>query len=87
MAEKVTRSDEKKSIFGLEVNGPVFFSSSIIIIASIILTLIYEKQSEKVFENVQNYIANNGGWFFVLVVNIFLGFMIYLAFSKFGVIW
>ena len=84
MAEKVTRSDEKKSIFGLEVNGPVFFSSSIIIIASIILTLIYEKQSEKVFENVQNYIANNGGWFFVLVVNIFLGFMIYLAFSKFG---
>jgi len=84
MAEKVTRSDEKKSIFGLEVNGPVFFSSSIIIIASIVLTLIYEKKAEKVFENVQNYVANNGGWFFVLVVNIFLGFMIYLAFSKFG---
>ena len=84
MAEKVTRSDEKKSIFGLEVNGPVFFSSTIIIIASIVLTLIYEKKAEKVFENVQNYVANNGGWFFILVVNIFLGFMIYLAFSKFG---
>ena len=84
MAEKVTRSDEKKSIFGLEVNGPVFFSSTIIITASIVLTLIYEEQAEKVFENVQNYVANNGGWFFVLVVNIFLGFMLYLAFSKFG---
>ncbi|WBL21627.1 BCCT family transporter [Zunongwangia sp. HRR-M8] len=84
MAEKVKRSDEGKSLFGLEVNGPVFFTSTIIIIASIILTLIYDKKAEKIFENVQNYVANNGGWFFILVVNIFLGFMLYLAFSKFG---
>ncbi|WP_417885773.1 BCCT family transporter [Zunongwangia sp.] len=84
MAEKVTRSDEKESIFGLEVNGPVFFTSSIIIIVSIALTLIFEKRAEKIFAHVQNYVADNGGWFFVLVVNIFLIFMLYLAFSKFG---
>ncbi|MDN3596653.1 BCCT family transporter [Zunongwangia endophytica] len=84
MAEKVKRSDEGKSLFGLEVNGPVFFTSTIIIIISIVLTLIYEEKAEKIFENVQNYVANNGGWFFILVVNIFLGFMLYLAFSRFG---
>lgn len=84
MAKKIVRSDEKKSIFGLQVNGPVFFTSSIIIIISIILTLIYRESAETYFGEVQDYISNTGGWFFVLSVNIYLFFMLYLAFSKFG---
>ncbi|UGU16385.1 BCCT family transporter [Sinomicrobium kalidii] len=84
MAKKVVRSDEKKSIFGLEINGPVFFSSAIIMIISITLTLIYKDSAGEYFKRIQNFVANNGGWFFVLVVNIFLFFMIYMAFSKFG---
>lgn len=84
MAKKIVRSDEKKSIFGLEVNGPVFFTSSIIIIISIALTLIYKESAESYFGEIQAFIANTGGWFFILCVNIFLIFMLYLAFSKFG---
>lgn len=84
MAKKVTRSDEKKSIFGLEVNGPVFFISSFIIIVSIVLTLIFEKQAESVFSDIQNAVANNADWFFVMCVNIFLVFLIYLALGPFG---
>lgn len=84
MAKKVIRSDERKSIFGLEVNGPVFFTSSIFIIISITLTLIYEEQAQEYFSDIQDFVSNNAGWFFVLCVNVFLVFMIYLAFSKFG---
>jgi choline/glycine/proline betaine transport protein len=84
MAKKVTRSDEKKSIFGLEVNGPVFFISSFIIIVSIVLTLIFEKQAEEAFSNIQNAVANNADWFFIMCVNIFLVFLIYLALGPFG---
>ncbi|MFD1096634.1 BCCT family transporter [Salegentibacter chungangensis] len=84
MSEKVTRSDEKKSIFGLEVNGPVFFTSAFIIIVSIVLTLLFEKRAQEIFSSVQETVATNGGWFFILSVNVFLIFMIYLAFSKFG---
>ncbi|OEY73415.1 BCCT family transporter [Salegentibacter salarius] len=84
MAKKVTRSDEKKSIFGLEVNGPVFFISSFIIIVSIVLTLIFKKQAESVFSDIQNAVANNADWFFVMCVNIFLVFLIYLALGPFG---
>lgn len=84
MTKKIVRSDEKKSIFGLEVNGPVFFISSFIIILSITLTLIFQEQAENYFGAIQNFVANKGGWFFVLSVNIFLIFMLYLAFSKFG---
>ncbi|TDN84744.1 choline/glycine/proline betaine transport protein [Salegentibacter sp. 24] len=84
MAKKVTRSDEKKSIFGLEVNGPVFFISSFIIIVSIALTLIFKEQAESVFSSIQTTVANKADWFFILCVNIFLVFLVYLALGKFG---
>lgn len=84
MAKKVTRSDEKKSIFGLEVNGPVFFTSTAIIIAIITLTLIFNKQAESFFSDLQLGVAENADWFFILSINIFLVFLIYLAASKFG---
>ncbi|MFV8224763.1 BCCT family transporter [Christiangramia aquimixticola] len=84
MAEKVTRSDEKKSIFGLEVNGPVFFTSVIFIIISIALTLIFKDGAKDFFADLQTKVANNADWFFILSINIFLIFLIYLAFSKFG---
>ncbi|WP_026933750.1 BCCT family transporter [Christiangramia echinicola] len=84
MAEKVTRSDEKKSIFGLEVNGPVFFTSVIFIIISIALTLIFKEGAESFFVDLQTKVASNADWFFILSINIFLIFLIYLAFSKFG---
>ena len=84
MAKKIISSDERKSIFGLNVNGPVFFTSTIIIILSIALTLIFREQAEGYFTDIQEFVANTGGWFFVLCVNIFLIFVLYLAFSKFG---
>ena len=84
MAKKVTRSDEKKSIFGLEVNGPVFFISSFIIIVSIALTLIFEKQAETIFADIQTAVANNADWFFIMCVNIFLVFLVFLALGQFG---
>ncbi|APG61317.1 BCCT family transporter [Christiangramia salexigens] len=84
MAEKVTRSDEKKSIFGLEVNGPVFFISSFIIILSIALTLIFKEGAEQYFSELQTAVAQKADWFFILSVNVFLIFLIYLALSKFG---
>jgi len=84
MAEKVTRSDEKKSIFGLEVNGPVFFTSSIFIIVSIALTLIFEKKAESFFTDLQTSVAESADWFFILAINLFLIFLIYLALGRFG---
>ncbi|WP_127844188.1 BCCT family transporter [Psychroflexus aestuariivivens] len=84
MSQKVTRSDEKKSIFGLEVNGPVFFTSTILIVLGIILTLVFEDSAKDFFNETQNQIAEWGGWFFVLSVNVFLIFVLFVAFSKFG---
>lgn len=84
MSQKVTRSDETKSIFGLEINGPVFFSSTILIVIGIALTLFFGDSAKVFFNDVQNQVAEFGGWLFVLSVNVFLGFVLYLAFSKYG---
>ncbi|TYB71828.1 BCCT family transporter [Bizionia gelidisalsuginis] len=84
MAKKIIRSDERKSVFGLEVNGPVFFTSAITIIIIITLTLMFKDGAEQYFTEIQDFIANKAGWFFILSINVFLIFMLYLAFSKFG---
>ncbi|SHI80466.1 choline/glycine/proline betaine transport protein [Arenibacter nanhaiticus] len=84
MAKKIIRSDERKPIFGLEVNGPVFFTSAITIIIIITLTLMFKERAEQYFTAIQGFVSKNAGWFFILSINIFLIFMIYLAFSKFG---
>jgi choline/glycine/proline betaine transport protein len=84
MAKKIIRSDERKSIFGLDVNGPVFFTSVIIIIIIITLTLLFKDGAEEYFTATQDFVANKAGWFFILSINIFLIFMVYLAFSQFG---
>ncbi len=80
---KVIRSDKKTS-FGLEVNGPVFWTSIIILLISVTLTLIYHKSAESIFGEIQTAVTTNAGWLFIISVNIFLAFCLYMAFSKFG---
>ncbi|MHA6248460.1 BCCT family transporter [Pontibacter sp. CAU 1760] len=80
---KVARSDTKKS-FGLEVNGPVFWSSIIILILSITLVLIFREGAEAFFADVQAAVTSTMGWLFILSVNVFVVFCLYMAFGKFG---
>ncbi|SHJ05445.1 choline/glycine/proline betaine transport protein [Tangfeifania diversioriginum] len=67
-----------------DVDAPVFWPSAILIVAFIAITLIVGEPMDKVFASIQSSISNFGGWFFILCVNIFLFFVIYIAFSKFG---
>ncbi len=78
-----TRSDEK-SFFGIKANGVVFLSSFLIIFALVAITLVVGKPMEQWFAKTQNYVSNNIGWFFILVMNLFLGFAMFLGFGKYG---
>ncbi|MFA8436325.1 MAG: BCCT family transporter [Marinifilaceae bacterium] len=77
------RSDHK-SFWGIKANGPVFVTSFLIIFALVATTVIVGKPMEAIFAKTQTYIANNVGWFFVLIMNLFLAFALYLGFGKFG---
>ncbi len=67
-----------------DIHGPVFWPSGILIVLFIVVTLVVGEPMSKVFNQIQTAISDYAGWFFVLVVNIFLVFMLYLAFSKYG---
>ncbi|HLS29618.1 MAG TPA: BCCT family transporter, partial [Flavobacteriaceae bacterium] len=84
MARKIKRDQVSKTIWGLQVNPPVFFIATAIIILSVALTLIFHDRAEGVFINLQELVASNADWFFIICLNIFIIFLFYLALSKFG---
>ena len=83
MSELYSRTDKKTSLFGLQVHGPVFFTSASLILLSIVLTILYRDSASELFSVIQTQVSTKTGWFFILSVNVFLVFVVYLAFSKF----
>lgn len=50
----------------------------------IVITAYDVALMQRVFAATQRYLADHAGWLYVLCVNVFLGFSIYLAVSRFG---
>ncbi|MCB2156642.1 BCCT family transporter [bacterium] len=69
---------------GLEIHPTVFFVSAGVIIGFVLLSLIFLNQLSAVFAFIQTNIADNAGWFYILCVNLFLGFTVYLLCSRYG---
>lgn len=80
---KPIRSD-KKTLFGAAINPPVFFGSLIVLLVTITATIIIGEPAEALFARAQTVISDASGWFFILLVNVLLFFLVFLAFSKFG---
>ena len=68
----------------LDINPWVFVLSALLILGFVTLSFVYLKQLSATVAETQVWIANQVGWFFVLAVNIILGFMLYLLVSPFG---
>ncbi len=62
----------------------VFTISAVVIVAFIALSLAFPDQASEIYSDVRTGTAESFGWFFILVANFFILFMIYLALSKFG---
>ncbi|MEX1213010.1 MAG: BCCT family transporter [Balneolaceae bacterium] len=69
-----------------DIHGPVFWPSTVLIALLIISTLIAGDAAEEAFNAVRVGITDSFSWLFVLSVNLFIGFVFYFAFSKFGTI-
>ena len=80
---KPIRSD-KKTLFGAAINPPVFFGSLIVLLVTITATIIIGEPAEALFARAQTVISDASGWFFILLVNVLLFFLVFLAFSRFG---
>ncbi|MCC5914019.1 MAG: BCCT family transporter [Balneolaceae bacterium] len=80
----VSKKPGKKKF--VELHGPVFWPSVILILALIIGTLVAGDAAEEMFSNVQANVTDWATWLFVAGVNIFIAFSLYFAFSRFGTI-
>jgi len=67
-----------------EIHKPVFWPAVILIVSMIVTTLVLGEQAETMFSTVQTVMSDAGGWFFILAVNVFLIFSLFVAFSKVG---
>lgn len=67
-----------------DIHAPVFWPSAIIIVLFITITLIVGDPMAAVFDTIQTTISDYAGWFYILCVNVFLIFVLYLAFSHMG---
>lgn len=82
--ENQVEKKEKKLKKYFDVDGPVFWPAAILIVLFIAVTLIVGEPMANVFNAIQSGISESGGWFFILSVNAFLVFVLYIAFSKYG---
>lgn len=69
---------------GLEIQPFVFFGSAGLILFALLLGTIFASVSEDFFKSVLDLISTKMGWFYILVVNILLGFSLYLLFGRHG---
>lgn len=69
---------------GLRVNGFVFFGSAAFIFAVVLFGTFFTAQAESLFGRIQDAIVTNFGWVYLLAVSFFLGFVIWLCFTRFG---
>ena len=66
------------------LNKPVFISSSLVIFALLFYTVWDPTAASALFESLQNVVAQNGGWFYILTVAIILITVVILGFSRYG---
>lgn len=78
----IYRGRSGKILFDLSL--PVFLSSSALIGLFVILSLVFLTGFESSIDQLQGWIADRTGWFYVLTVNVILGYLLFLLVSPFG---
>lgn len=72
--------------YGFDIHPEVTVTSSIILVAFILITLIFPQEAQLFFENALDVISNTTGWFMIFAANIFIAAALYFAFSRYGTI-
>ncbi|MEX2468664.1 MAG: choline BCCT transporter BetT [Pseudohongiellaceae bacterium] len=66
------------------INRPVFLISAGLIVLFCIYGSVFSEHAAVTFSTLQTWLVVNVGWFYMGVVAVFFGFVVYLAFSRFG---
>ncbi len=70
--------------YGFDINAPVFLSAAAVIIVFVAVALLFPDAAGKTFADVRTGVSDLFDWLFIIGANIFIIFMVYLAFSRYG---
>ena len=70
--------------FTLRVHPVVFGVSSIVIIVFVLFGALFTETSGRLLSIAHETVINYSGWFYILIVGVFLVFVLWLYFSRFG---
>ncbi|WP_148863707.1 BCCT family transporter [Marinobacter fonticola] len=77
-------STRKNNLMGIPVQRRVFIPAALIIMGLALAGIVVPSQLESGAKVVQDAIANGMGWFYLLAMNVFLIFALYLIFGRYG---
>ncbi|MCI2265257.1 BCCT family transporter [Sediminivirga luteola] len=66
------------------INKPVFLTASLLIFGLLVFALIYGRSGGEAFDDLLGQIANGVGWWYVLIVTLFVVFALYCGISRIG---
>ena len=76
--------DQLRRRLGLRANATVFVVSAVLILGFVVLGSVFTEATTGVVEATQSFITDELGWFYILVVNVFLVFCLWIGFSRYG---
>ena len=71
-------------IFGLDINAPVFLTSSLTIIIFVLVALVFQEKATVVFEDIRKWMTSRLDWVFLLTCSLLVLFCLYLIVSPLG---
>ena len=71
-------------IFGLDINAPVFLTSSITIAVFVLAALLFQERADIVFKSIRVWITTRLDWLFMLTCSLLVLFCLYLMVSPLG---
>lgn len=86
--DKSDKNTPATQTFMAKVNAslcpPVFYTSAIAILALVVSGILAPETMEGIFKAAQEWVLNTFGWYYLLIVGIFLVVCVWLALSRFG---
>ncbi|ENO15984.2 BCCT family transporter [Marinobacter nanhaiticus D15-8W] len=70
--------------FGFDIHNRVFAISALASIIFIVLTLVFPEQAGSIFQSVVNFSTGTLDWYFMIVVDFFILFSLWLVVSPYG---
>ncbi len=58
--------------FGLDIHNPVFLVSSLVVVAFVLITIIFQDSAAPAFDATRKFLTSNLDWFFLTAGNIFV---------------